>query len=453
MAEDADGGKGVDLAATVDLPTALAVLESANEDVIAFIHNPHLCWGTDKKVIQAACNLRDTYKANGNMLIHLVGVGDEIPAELQQDTLILEEPLPTREELAKVVRDTYAQAALKPEYKACKKGPSDDVLKRAVDALIGLPTFPADQATAMCLDKINAVLDIENLWTRKRDIVSANPGLTYHSGKETLKDMYGCESWVKFGRLLMNGPHRPTVVVRMDEIQRQLAGSESDSSGTMGNLMGEFLTWVNDKKVICTLNLGVSGTSKSWGPYCLGGEYGIPIINYSVSAMEHKHVGESGRHMRTAHRVLESISDCNIWLIASANNLDGLPPELISRFQKGGIFFFDLPDEAEKNGILDLKLKAYGLDPEQARPEMKNWTGRDIDNCCGRAQLLGIPVAEAAVDIIPLYQSHNAMIESIRAQASNKYLSASKPGVYKYEPAEPAKPRVTVVDPSARKMR
>src|SRR5689334_5835087 len=40
MAQEADNGAGVDLAATVDLTIALAVLEYADEDVLAFIHNP-----------------------------------------------------------------------------------------------------------------------------------------------------------------------------------------------------------------------------------------------------------------------------------------------------------------------------------------------------------------------------------------------------------------------------
>lgn len=433
MCAKADDGAGVDRGATVDLTICLAVLEEADADAIIFIHNPQLVWNTDKKVIQAQWNLRNPFKANGNMIVNLVGNGDDIPAELQQDMLILEEPLPTRAELAKIVTDTFAYAAQKPEYKACKNvGP--EVVKAATDALIGLPVFPAEQATSMCLDMKAGKLDIETLWTRKKNIVSQNPGLTYHAGHETLADMYGCAAWVKFAERLMNGPKQPTIIVRMDEIQRQLAGSESDSSGTKGNLMGEFLTWVNDHNVICTLNVGVSGTSKSWGPYCIGGQHKKPIVNYSVSAMEHKHVGESSRHMRTAHKVLDSISDNQIWLIASANSLEGLPPELISRFQRGGIFFFDLPDDDEKQGILTLKLKAYGLDPNQERPEMAHWTGRDIDNCCGRSQLLGISVIEAAKDIIPLHQSHNAMIENIRSMASGKYLSASKPGTYIYTP-------------------
>lgn len=447
----ADGGAGVERAATVDLVICLAALEEANADVIAFIHNPHLLWENDKRVIQAMWNLRDLYKARGNMLVSLIGVGVELPAELAQDVLILEEPLPTRDELAQIVKDTFAFAADK--YPACKKGATAEVVAKAVDAGIGLPAFPFDQSTAMCLDKKAGTLDIETLWGRKKDIVSGNPGLTYaNTSSLSLADMYGCAAWINSGKMLMDGQYRPTIIVRMDEIQRQLSGSDTDSSGTKGNLMGEFLTWVNDKKVICTLNLGVSGTSKSWGPYCIGGEYGVPVINYDIASMEHKHVGESSRHMRTAHKVLESISDCRIWLVASANNLNGLPPELISRFQKGGIYFFDLPDDDEKRGIMKLKIAAYKLNPDQEYPAMPGWTGRDIDNCAGKAQLYGCDLLTASKTIIPLMRSHTAEIENIRVAAADRYLSASHEGIYQYS-APTVKHESTVKVTEGRKFR
>jgi len=69
MCQAADGGAGVERGATVDLPICLGVLEEATEDAIIFIHNPHLVWDDDKKVIQGIVNLRDGYKANGNMLV------------------------------------------------------------------------------------------------------------------------------------------------------------------------------------------------------------------------------------------------------------------------------------------------------------------------------------------------------------------------------------------------
>jgi hypothetical protein len=421
-----------ELSATVDLPIALGLLEFAEKDVICFLHNPHMFWEQDKKIVQGVMNLRSKYTARGNMLVLVLGAGDELPIELQQDCLVIEVPLPTREELGKAVESVFKYAAQEKAFAACKDAATPDVVKKATDALIGLPLFPAAQATSIHLNKLTGVLDVDSLWTRKKEIVSQQQGLSYHQGSETLADMHGCEAWVRDGIRTMEGKYQPTIIVRMDEIQRQLAGSESDSSGTKGNLMGEFLTWVNDRKVICTLNVGVSGTSKSWGPYCLGGQYGKPVINYSISAMEHKHVGESSRHMRNCHRTLDAIGDGRIWLIASANSLEGLPPELISRFQKGGIYFFDVPDATEREGIMKLKVAAYGLTADQPYPDMMGWTGRDIDNCAAKADLWNCDLVTASKSIVPLLESHRDTIEGIRSSAHNRFLSASHEGLYQY---------------------
>ena len=443
---------GIELAATVDLPIALGLLEFAEKDVIAFVHYPHMCWDTDKKVIQGIANLRSKYTARGNMLVIVLGAGDELPIELQQDCLVIEVPLPTREELGKAVESVFKYAAQEKAFAACKDAATPGVVKKATDALIGLPLFPASQATSIHLNKLTGVLDIDSLWGRKKEIISQNPGLTYHQGLERRADMYGCDAWVKFAERYLTGKYAPTIIVRMDEIQRQLSGSESDSSGTKGNLMGEFLTWVNDREVICSLNVGVSGTSKSWGPYCIGGEYGKPIINYSISGMEHKHVGESSRHMRNCHRTLDAIGDGKIWLVASANSLAGLPPELISRFQIGGIWFFDLPTEEEKIGILKLKLAKYGLDLNQEVPPMVSWTGRDINNLCAKAQLLDISILEASQYVVPLLESHHDEVEGIRQSAHNRFLSATHSGKYQYIPS-PVKHEVSTKTADGRKFR
>ena len=89
---------GTDRAATVDLPTALGVIamkgdSKPHSDLIVFIHNPQLVWETDKKVVQGVINLRNDYRAYGNMLVLLIGMGDTLPIENQQDVMVLEESL------------------------------------------------------------------------------------------------------------------------------------------------------------------------------------------------------------------------------------------------------------------------------------------------------------------------------------------------------------------------
>ena len=451
MASDASVAE---LAISVDLPTALGILEYAKADVVAFIHNPQLIWDTDKKVIQGMANLRNDYKARGNMIVTLLNVGDPIPTELQQDTLVLEHPLPTRAELAKIVRDTfaYAYSSDPKKYKACKDAATDEIVNAAVDALIGLPAFPAEQSTSMCLNKVTGILDIVTLWDRKKTIVSQRKGLTYRPGGFKLNDLYGVESFKNYGVKFMSGKFAPTVILRMDEIQRQLSGNDSDSSGVKGDLLGEWLTWINDNKVFCTLSLGVPGSSKSHSIDCIAGEFNKPVIDYSISQMQDSLVGNSNKNMHGANSTVNAISDCNIWLIATANKLDGLPPELISRFQSGGIFFFDAPDDEEKAGIMKLKIAIHGLDANQDMPDMTGWTGRDIENCALRAKKLSMTLVEAGEYVVPLMVSHKEQMESLRHSASDRFLSASKPGVYKY--TEPAvKHTSTVKITEGRKMR
>jgi hypothetical protein len=442
---------GMGLGASVDLPIALGMLEHATEDVLAFIMNPQLVWGEDTKVHQGVANLRNDYKARGNMCVLLIGIGDTIPVELQQDTLVLTHPLPTREELAVVVRETYAYAfnSDPKKYKACKAGPTDDVILKCVDALIGIPLFPAEQAASMCLDKVTGVMDIVTLWDRKKTIVSQQKGLTYRQGGLKLKDLYGVASIKSYGTKLMNGEQSPTVVLRMDEIQRQFAGNDTDSSGVKGDLLGEWLTWVNDNDIYCSLFLGVPGSSKSHSIDCIAGEFDKPVIDYSISKMQDSLVGNSNKNMVGANHTVQSISDGRVWLIATANKLDGLPPELLSRF--ADIFFFDAPSPDEQIGIMDLKVEANKLDA-QPYPDMTGWTGRDIKNCAGKARKMRVTLEDAGQYIIPLMTSHREEMDNLRSSASGRFLSASAPGVYAYTPpATNHTPTVRITE--GRKMR
>jgi len=416
-----------DIAATIPLTVTLNVakLVDNQSDTVFFIENFQLqTKDSDAQVIQGVMNLRDKFKASGAMAVLLFGIGDTLPTEHQQDVLVLEHPLPTREELQSIVRQVEKDA----QQKNAKLALDDATVKQAVDALIGLPAFPAEQSSAMCLDTDSGVLDIEQLWTRKRDIVSVQ-GLTFCQPKETLADMYGNEGFGHFATSLMGGDFAPNVILRLDEIEKQFAGNGTDSSGSTGKLLSEFLSWIQDNGVICTLLLGVPGTSKSWAPWCIAGHYKKPLIKYDIAAMESKYVGEGHRVLRENNRKVEAISDKKIWLIATANSLRGLPPELLSRFQIGGIFFFDVPTNEEQQGIMKLKMQRYDR-PQQDLPDMTNWSGRDIDCCARRSQLLNLSLTDAGRLIIPLMTSHKEEMEALRQSAHGKYLSASKVGVY-----------------------
>jgi hypothetical protein len=414
--------------ATTQLPIALQVLNNPKHaDLVCFVHNPHLFW-SDALVIQGIWNLRDTYKANGMMLIMLDALGTLLPPELNNDVLSLEEALPTRKEIRTMIQEMYKLAD--------KTSPSDEVYDAAGDALVGVPMFPAEQAAAMNLHLKTGVLNVKGLWERKREIIKAAPGLSFCTEELTLADMGGNVNIADYGSSIMKGKRGANVILRVDEIEKAFAGAGTDTSGVKGDLLGNFLSWVEDKKVFCMLLLGVPGASKSHFIYCLGGSFGKPVINFDIAGMQDSLVGNSGKNLRNAEATVEAISDGQIILIATANSLRGLPAELLSRFEKGGIFFFDTPNAAERADILQLKIKKYNLSPKLTEgfsvDMTEGWTGREIESLCDKADRLDYTLVEAAQYVVPLTVSQRASIEELRASADDRYLSASTPGRYRH---------------------
>jgi hypothetical protein len=107
-----------------------------------------------------------------------------LPQELGQDVLILDEPLPSTSHLEQIVRETFNAANL--------NEPERPVIIKAVDALIGLAAFPAEQALAISL--VKRQLNTEDLWERKRQIIEQTPGLSVWRGGETFEDIGGVEN-------------------------------------------------------------------------------------------------------------------------------------------------------------------------------------------------------------------------------------------------------------------
>ena len=420
---------GIEKDATTNLPITLqAVNNPEYKDFILFVRNPHLFWDNDPLIIQGVWNCRDTYKANGMMLILTTPLGTLLPPDLNNDVLSLEEALPTRVEIRQFAADIYSQANA--------KMPSEEIFEQIGDALVGIPAFPADQALAMNIVKKTGVMNVKGLWERKRNIISATPGVSFSNGDLTLADMGGNKNIAEYGSKIMAGKRGANVILRVDEIEKAFAGAGTDTSGVKGDLLGNFLSWVEDKKVFCILCLGVPGASKSHFIYCLGGSFGKPVLNFDIAGMQDSLVGNSGKNIRHAEATVEAISDGQIILIATANSLRGLPAELLSRFEKGGIFFFDVPDESERADILALKVKKFNITSAQTAgfdiKRTEGWTGREIESLCDRADRMETTLVEAAQYVIPLTVSQKASIDELRESATDRYLSASKPGRYTF---------------------
>lgn len=408
---------------TVGPADALLVARELAEDDVLIYANAHRFWN-EPSVMQGIWNLRDAFKVNGRLLVLLATPGATLPPELAQDVLVMDEPLPSADHLERIVKGTFCDAGL--------EEPDDQLLRRAIDALMGLAAFPAEQSLAMSL--IKGALDPEDLWERKRQIVEQTPGLSVWRGGETFDDLGGLDNVKQFLEAVLAGIDPPRVIVFIDEIEKAFAGTGTDLSGVKTEMAGTMLTWMQDHEAAGTIFIGPPGAAKSAAAKATGNTAGIPTIAFDLTAMESSLVGASGDRLRTALKVVEAVSQERALFIATCNSITSLPPELRRRFTLG-TFFFDLPTAEEREAIWEIYFKRYGVSGEL--PNDQGWTGAEIKECCRKAYRLKMSLLEASQYIIPVSRSAAEQIKTLRQMASGKFVSASKPGVYRYEEEAP----------------
>ena len=161
----------------------------------------------------------------------------------------------------------------------------------------------------------------------------------------------------------------------------------------------------------------------------------IPTVAFDLSAMQSSLVGGSGERLRTALQVVDAISQGRSLWIATCNSITSLPPELRRRFTLG-TFFFDLPSAEERKAIWNIYLTKWSLTGEL--PDDEGWTGAEIKECGRKAWRLKLSLKESAGYIVPVSRSAADQIETLRRQASGRFLSASQPGVFTVESLQAA---------------
>jgi hypothetical protein len=397
----------------------LALAARIAADAIIFFLNPQRFW-EHADVVQGIWNLRDVFKAGGQMLVLVTPPGATLPVELQNDVMIIDEPLPSPDDLAQLVADTFESANL--------PVPDRGMVSKAVDALVGLAAFPAEQVLAMSLSKKG--LDVERLWERKRQAVEQTPGLTVWRGGETFDQIGGCDNIKGFLAAVLHGQEAPRVIVFADEIEKAFAGTGTDMSGVKTEMTGTMLSWMQDRGADGLIFIGPAGTAKSAVGKAAGATAGIPTVAFDLSAMQSSLVGGSGERLRAALQVVDAISQGRSLWIATCNSITTLPPELRRRFTLG-TFFFDLPSAGERKAIWEIYLKTWNLDGEL--PDDEGWTGAEIKECCRKAWRLKLSLRESAEYIVPVSRSAADQIEVLRRQASGRFLSASQSGVFTAE--------------------
>jgi hypothetical protein len=414
-------------------------------------------WFTDAIVRQGIWNLRDKFKRDGRTLV-LLGLVFDLPMNLKNgDVVVLEDELPNEEQLTTLVKKLDEQVSRckcggeEKDCKTCKgtgvkvKRPkaSDEAIERVVEAVKGLSKFGAEQVISMALrstlvEKQVPVcgIDLEHCWTAKRKQIEQTRGLSIYRESTSFANLGGLGEIKDYLTSIMTGRKPPKVIVWLDEIEKSGLASRQESSGTNIDQEGELLKFMEDQKVFGIMLLGVPGCGKSEVCKCMSGEFDRVVIRLDLGALQDKYVGGSQQSVRAALKMIKAVGGKDTLWLATSNSIDGLSSAMKSRFTD--TYYFDLPTHEERLLIWSVWLKKYGL-IDKPYADDDSWVARDIVHCCDKAFRTNQPIASAALRITPVGLMIREDIKSLRAQADNRYLSASKPGVYQV-PKKQAEP-------------
>lgn len=161
------------------------------------------------------------------------------------------------------------------------------------------------------------------------------------------------------------------------------------------------------------LIVGMPGCGKSLTAKATASLFKLPLARLDVGRLLGKYVGESEENMRKALRLAEAIAPCVLWvdeiekafagvggkdesgvttrlfgqfltwmqekqslvfIVATANDISGLPPEFLRKGRFDELFSVDLPDSAEREQILKIHLRNRG----QLSDTLKNTTVKEL---------------------------------------------------------------------------
>jgi hypothetical protein len=179
--------------------------------------------------------------------------------------------------------------------------------------------------------------------------------------------------------------------------------------------------------------LGVQGCGKSLAARAAAGIFGVPLLRLDFGSLYSKWHGESEKNLRDSLRAAEGLAPCVLWVdemekalaagdgdsgvsrrvlgtfltwlaeqrarifvVATANDIQALPPELIRKGRFDEIFFVDLPNRAARADILAIHARKRGV---KLAPEELNALAGHSEGFSGAELEQGIVAA--------LYTSHS----------------------------------------------
>ncbi|HET9862389.1 MAG TPA: AAA family ATPase, partial [Steroidobacteraceae bacterium] len=240
-------------------------------------------------------------------------------------------------------------------------------IERLVDNLAGLPLRDVERLTRQAVFNDGALTDddIKPLLAAKYRLLNRGGTLSFEADTARFAEVGGMKH------------------LRRWILQRKAAfdGSAPDLDAPKGVLL-----------------LGVQGCGKSLAARAAAGVLGVPLVRLDFGALYSKWHGESEKNLRESLSSAEALAPCVLWLdeiekalsagegdsgtsrrvlgafltwlaeqrarvfiVATANDISALPPELVRKGRFDEIFFVDLPTPATRAEIFAIHCKKRGV--------------------------------------------------------------------------------------------
>ena len=440
-------GKLGSAAASVSDPLgALSMVASSPERAI-FVFKDFHPYLDDFKIIRRLRDIVYILRKSYKTLILLSPVL-KMPLELEKEIVVYDFPLPDKEELENLLKKFLSEVSTSPELKIES---DDELVERVINASLGLTQSEAESVFAKVLvrDKKFTLDDLPLIIAEKKQIIRKSGFLEYFDLSETIESVGGLgylKNWLS---------------------KRAYAFSAKAREYGLPHPKGLLL-------------LGVQGCGKSLTAKAIASLWKLPLLRLDVGSVFNPFIGASEENMRRAIKIAESLAPTVLWLdevekgfgayfssgerdggtssrvlatfltwlqektkpvfvIATCNNIDDLPPEMLRKGRFDEIFFIDLPDYGERKEIFKIHFKKRKREPlkfdlDKLSQMCGGFSGAEIEEIIISAMYNSFPenrdittedIINCIRETIPLSKIMSEKIESLRQWAKDRARPAS----------------------------
>lgn len=327
----------------------------------------------DQTIIRKLRDLVNNLKSTYETLIILSPVLT-VPVELEKELVVVDYDLPCYQETGELLDGIIEVISKNVEVKIDL---NPEIKEKLVKAALGLTRSEAENAfaRAIVIDKKLDVNDIDKILEEKKQAIRKSKLLEYYELKEDFANIGGLDclkDWLT---------------------KRGAAFTQKAEEFGLPQPKGIML-------------IGIQGCGKSLTAKAVASLWKIPLLRLDIGAVFSGIVGSSEENMRKAIKTAESLAPIILWIdeiekglsgvqsstfsdagtaarvfstfltwlqeksasvfvIATANNIGLLPPELLRKGRFDEIFFVDLPEEVEREEIFRIHLKKRKRNAEQ----------------------------------------------------------------------------------------